>query len=129
MLLNFKNFFQINELPAKLKVKDISIANLKKHIATLKGKTVVENAALINHATVIDPGMFRIDFEPLSPKLVNNREANIDYLQKTKEHADILRGIVEQARAANPLDTHLDYAYNTPCFQVIDDVDKSTIYF
>ncbi|GJV94309.1 hypothetical protein Tco_1545886 [Tanacetum coccineum] len=110
MLLNFKNCFQINELQAKLKVKDISITNLKKHIATLKGKTMVENVAPINHATVIAPGMFRIDFEPLSPKLMNNREAYIDYLKKTKEHADTLRGIVEQDRAANPLDIHIDYA-------------------
>nr|GEV72608.1 hypothetical protein [Tanacetum cinerariifolium] len=37
--------------------------------------------------------MFRLDLEPISSKLKNNREAHEDYLQKTKEHTDTLRVI------------------------------------
>nr|GEU42820.1 hypothetical protein [Tanacetum cinerariifolium]GEU43967.1 hypothetical protein [Tanacetum cinerariifolium] len=48
--------------------------------------------------------------ELLSPKLLNNREAHIDYLKTTKEQADILRGIVKQARAKQPLDNVLDFS-------------------
>ncbi|GJS12083.1 hypothetical protein Tco_0368879 [Tanacetum coccineum] len=59
---------------------------------------------------VIMPGMYKIDLEPLSPKLLKNREAHIDYLKYTKEHADTLREIVEHARALNPLDKDLDSA-------------------
>ncbi|GKE33056.1 hypothetical protein Tco_1452378 [Tanacetum coccineum] len=54
--------------------------------------------------------MFRLDLEPLSSKLKNNREAHEDYLQKTKEHTDTLRGIVKQARKLNPSDPYLEYA-------------------
>ncbi|GJR77850.1 retrovirus-related pol polyprotein from transposon TNT 1-94 [Tanacetum coccineum] len=37
--------------------------------------------------------MFKIDLDPLAPRLLNNREAHINYLKNTQEEADILRGI------------------------------------
>ncbi|GJT21020.1 hypothetical protein Tco_0890957 [Tanacetum coccineum] len=43
----------------------------------------------------------KLDLEPLSPMLLQNREAHIYYLKYTQEQADILRGIVEQAKADN----------------------------
>ncbi|GJU60230.1 hypothetical protein Tco_1237996 [Tanacetum coccineum] len=48
--------------------------------------------------------------EPLAPRLLQNREAHIDYLKYTQEQADILREIVEQAKAKQPLDKELDFA-------------------
>ncbi|GKC60485.1 retrovirus-related pol polyprotein from transposon TNT 1-94 [Tanacetum coccineum] len=44
--------------------------------------------------------------QSLSPNLRNN----VDYIKVTMEHADTLRGIVEQARSLNPLDNALDFA-------------------
>ncbi|GKC86950.1 retrovirus-related pol polyprotein from transposon TNT 1-94 [Tanacetum coccineum] len=41
--LEIPEFFKINEWQAKLDAKDVSIANLRKHIESLKGKNVVEN--------------------------------------------------------------------------------------
>nr|GEX11603.1 hypothetical protein [Tanacetum cinerariifolium] len=38
------------------------------------------------------------------------REAHIDYLKYTQEQADILQGIVEQAKAKQPIDNALDFA-------------------
>ncbi|GKE10695.1 hypothetical protein Tco_1414246 [Tanacetum coccineum] len=35
--------------------------------------------------------MFKLDLEPLAPRLMQNREAHIDYLKYTQEQADILR--------------------------------------
>ncbi|GJT28346.1 retrovirus-related pol polyprotein from transposon TNT 1-94 [Tanacetum coccineum] len=55
-------------------------------------------------------GMFKLDLEPLAPRLLQNREAHIDYLKYTQEQADILREIVEQAKAEHPLDKELDFA-------------------
>ncbi|GJT07637.1 hypothetical protein Tco_0842099 [Tanacetum coccineum] len=55
--------------------------------------------------------MFRLDLEPLFHRVKNNREAHEDYLQKTKEHTNTLRGIVEQARKHNSSDPYLEY----PC--------------
>nr|GEU29753.1 hypothetical protein [Tanacetum cinerariifolium] len=55
--------------------------------------------------------MFKLDLNPLSPKLLQNREAHIDYLKYTQEQDDILQGIVEQAKAKQPLDNALDFAF------------------
>ncbi|GJS09408.1 retrovirus-related pol polyprotein from transposon TNT 1-94 [Tanacetum coccineum] len=60
--------FKINEWQARLDAKDVSIANLRKHIESLKGKNVVENALPPNKAKVIAPGMFKLDLEPLVPR-------------------------------------------------------------
>ncbi|GJV72142.1 hypothetical protein Tco_1492137 [Tanacetum coccineum] len=101
-------FFKINEWQAKLDAKDVSIANLKKHIESLNGKNVIENVAPTNKAKVIAPEMFKLDLEPLSPKVLKNRDAHIDYIKHTQENIDILRELVEHARALKPLDNDLD---------------------
>ncbi|GJV00172.1 retrovirus-related pol polyprotein from transposon TNT 1-94 [Tanacetum coccineum] len=79
----------------------------KKHskslIAQLNSKSM-ENADL--------KGMFKLDLDHLAPRLLKNRDAYIDYLKYTREQADILWGIVEQAKAKQPLDNALDFAYS-----------------
>ncbi|GKC72944.1 hypothetical protein Tco_1118827, partial [Tanacetum coccineum] len=70
-------FFKINEWQAKLDAKDVSIANLRKHIKSLKGKNVVEKDVQLNNPNVITPGMFNL--EPLAPKVLKNKDAHIDY--------------------------------------------------
>nr|GEY59049.1 hypothetical protein [Tanacetum cinerariifolium] len=57
--------------------------------------------------------MFKLDLEPLAPKLVHNREFHINYIKHTQEQADILQGIVEQAKAKQPLDNVLDFSFET----------------
>ncbi|GKC34069.1 retrovirus-related pol polyprotein from transposon TNT 1-94 [Tanacetum coccineum] len=54
--------------------------------------------------------MFKIYLEPLSPRLLQNRKAHIYYLKHTREQADVLRGIVKQAKVKQPLDNELDFA-------------------
>ncbi|GJY89199.1 retrovirus-related pol polyprotein from transposon TNT 1-94 [Tanacetum coccineum] len=105
-------FFIINDLQAKLKAKNVSIENLKKHIANLKGKNVVKGAESVNKSNVFTSNVYKLDLRPLSPRIKNNREAHVDYLKVTQEHIDTLRDIVEQARALKPLDNALDYACN-----------------
>nr|GEW29944.1 hypothetical protein [Tanacetum cinerariifolium] len=57
---------------------------------------------------------FNLDDELLKSQNAHNdilkRIAHIDYLKYTQEQADILRGIVEQAKAKQPLDNALDFA-------------------
>ncbi|GKA67649.1 hypothetical protein Tco_0767566, partial [Tanacetum coccineum] len=96
----------------KLDTKDVSIANLKKHIKSLKGKNVIEKDATTNMAKVIAPEMFKLDLEPLSPKVLKNRHAHIDYIKHTQENADILWELFEYARALKTLDSDLDSAYS-----------------
>ncbi|GJR94736.1 hypothetical protein Tco_0266910 [Tanacetum coccineum] len=105
-----QEFFNINEWQAKLEEKDVSISKLKKHIKNLKGKNVAKKDPTPNNAKVIAPGMFKLDLEPLSPKVLKNRDAHIDYIKHSQEHADILREIIEHARALRPLDGDLDSA-------------------
>nr|GEW64919.1 hypothetical protein [Tanacetum cinerariifolium] len=78
----------------------------------LKGKATVNNAAQIPSVTTVAPGMFKLDLEPLAPKLVHNRESHNYYLKHTQEQADILRCIVEQAKAHQPLDNALEFTWN-----------------
>ncbi|GKD98089.1 hypothetical protein Tco_1381986 [Tanacetum coccineum] len=106
----FLAFFEIDDLKAQLHAKNTSISMLKEHISTLKGKSVSDCITSINNANVIALGMFKLDLEPLSPKLRKNREAHVDYLKQTKEHADTLCEIVEKSRALKPLDKSLEYA-------------------
>ncbi|GJR23639.1 retrovirus-related pol polyprotein from transposon TNT 1-94 [Tanacetum coccineum] len=54
--------------------------------------------------------MFKLELEPLAPRLLQNREIHIEYLKYTQEQADILLGIVEQAKAKQPLDKELDFS-------------------
>ncbi|GKB18606.1 retrovirus-related pol polyprotein from transposon TNT 1-94 [Tanacetum coccineum] len=86
-------FFKINEWQAKLDVKDVSIANLRKHIESIKGKNVVDNDVQLKNHKVIAPGMFKLDLESLAPKVLKNRDAHIDYIKHSQEHADTLQEI------------------------------------
>nr|GEV51715.1 retrovirus-related Pol polyprotein from transposon TNT 1-94 [Tanacetum cinerariifolium] len=96
----------------KLKEKDVSISNLRKHIESLKGKNVIEKDATPNKAKVIAPEMFKLDLEPLSPKVLENRDAHIDYIKHTQENANILWELVKHVRALRPLDNDLYSSYN-----------------
>nr|GEZ73561.1 hypothetical protein [Tanacetum cinerariifolium] len=76
----------------------------------LKGNNVVEKDVRLNNPNVIALGMFKLDLVPLAPKLLNNRDAHIDYIKHSQKHADILQEIVKHARALRPLDSDLDSA-------------------
>ncbi|GKA09178.1 hypothetical protein Tco_0688509 [Tanacetum coccineum] len=80
------------------------ISTLKEELRNVKGKGVITCHEFVNKPKVIAPVVHKVDLEPLSPKLKNNREAHVDYIRITKENADTLRDIVEQARTSNPLD-------------------------
>ncbi|GJT48126.1 hypothetical protein Tco_0974283 [Tanacetum coccineum] len=48
--------------------------------------------------------------EPLSHRLKNNRDAHEDYLKKTIENTDTIRGLVERTRKQNPSEPLIDSA-------------------
>ncbi|GJV95299.1 retrovirus-related pol polyprotein from transposon TNT 1-94 [Tanacetum coccineum] len=111
-MMNFQN--DVPDWKTDLEANNNSISKLKDHIATLKGKGVSECDKSKNISKVIAPGMYKIDLEPLSPKLLKNKEAHVDYLKHTHENANTLREIVEQARELRPLDSDLDFALVPP---------------
>nr|GEX13896.1 integrase, catalytic region, zinc finger, CCHC-type, peptidase aspartic, catalytic [Tanacetum cinerariifolium] len=48
--------------------------------------------------TVLAPGKYAIDVEPIPPRNRNNREVHLDYLRHLKESVETLREIVEEAK-------------------------------
>ncbi|GJT55263.1 hypothetical protein Tco_0990317 [Tanacetum coccineum] len=104
--LNLKSA-ENEDLKAQIQDKVFVITSLKNDLRKVKGKELVDIAAQIPSANTIVPGMFNLDLEPLAPRLLQNREVHIEYLKYTQEQADILWGIVKQAKAKQPLDKEL----------------------
>nr|GEU79478.1 hypothetical protein [Tanacetum cinerariifolium] len=76
--------------------------------------------------------MFKLDLVPLAPKLLQNRKAHIDYLKYTQEQADILLGIVKQAKTKQPSDNALDFTCCQDCslvsrFRMFKTYDKEPL--
>ncbi|GJV72149.1 retrovirus-related pol polyprotein from transposon TNT 1-94, partial [Tanacetum coccineum] len=92
------------DLKAQIQDKVFVITSLKNDLRKLKGKEIVENASQIPSAITIAPSMFKLDLVPLPPRLLENREAHIDYIKHTQENANILWKIVKLAKAKQPLD-------------------------
>ncbi|GKD63605.1 hypothetical protein Tco_1305713 [Tanacetum coccineum] len=115
-------------IEAQLQDKDTTICKLKEIIKSLREKSKEENVnsdkceiATINvelensvAQTTFGKQLFVkkliSETDPLAPKVLQNRDAHIDYLKHTQEEVDILWGIVEKAKAKQPLDNALDFA-------------------
>ncbi|GJZ05285.1 hypothetical protein Tco_0538560 [Tanacetum coccineum] len=66
--------------------------SLKNELRKLKGKNIVDTA-VSKPITTIAPVMFKLDIEPISHRLKNNRDAHEVCLEKTIENTDTLRGL------------------------------------
>ncbi|GJW00902.1 ribonuclease H-like domain-containing protein [Tanacetum coccineum] len=93
-----------HNLKAQIQEKVFANATLKNELRNLKRKTVINTVVSKPHATTIAPRMFKLDLEPLALKVLKNKDAHLEYIKHSREHADILREIVESARALSPLD-------------------------
>ncbi|GJS52363.1 retrovirus-related pol polyprotein from transposon TNT 1-94, partial [Tanacetum coccineum] len=87
------------------------ITTLKNDLRKFKGKDIVDNATQASNATIIAPGMYKLDPVTLDLKDKNNRETHIYYLKHIMEQDAILRDIVEQSKSLN----HLDSAFYSAC--------------
>ncbi|GJX25086.1 copia protein [Tanacetum coccineum] len=83
-----------SDLNAQLQEKVFAVAALKNELRKLKGKNIVDTVVSKPIATIAS-GMFKLDIEPISHRLKNNRDAHEVYLEKTIENTDTLRGLVE----------------------------------
>ncbi|GKB31751.1 hypothetical protein Tco_0871152 [Tanacetum coccineum] len=109
--LNLKSV-ENEDLKAQIQDKVYVITSMKNDLQKLKRKEIVENFIHTPSDTTIAPGMFKLDLVPLPPRLLQNRDAYIDYLRHTQEQANTLREIVEQAKEKQPLDSELDFTCN-----------------
>nr|GEU77762.1 hypothetical protein [Tanacetum cinerariifolium] len=76
------------ELPKVNMEKGLIITALKDELRKLKGKALVNNAVTPH---TIAPEILKIDVEPITPRLLNNKTVHSDYLRLTQEQAAILR--------------------------------------
>nr|GEV33365.1 retrovirus-related Pol polyprotein from transposon TNT 1-94 [Tanacetum cinerariifolium] len=58
----------------------------------------------------LNKNMFKLDIEPISPRLKNNEDAHEVYIKWTIEYADTLLGFVERARTQYPSEPLLGFA-------------------
>ncbi|GKD43915.1 retrovirus-related pol polyprotein from transposon TNT 1-94, partial [Tanacetum coccineum] len=98
-----------HNLNAQLQEKFFAIEALKNELRKLKGKIVVDTDVSKPSATIA-LGMFKLDIDPISHRLKNNRDAHEVYLEKTIENTNILRGLVKCARKQNPSEPLLESA-------------------
>ncbi|GJX23842.1 hypothetical protein Tco_0228287 [Tanacetum coccineum] len=92
------------DLKGQIQEKVLVTTALQNELRRLKGKHVLDNAI------TIAPGMFKLDIKPISHRLKNNRDAHEDYVKKTIENTNTIRGLVECARKQNPSKPLLDSA-------------------
>ncbi|GJT87677.1 hypothetical protein Tco_1069394 [Tanacetum coccineum] len=90
--LNSKSMENTN-LKGQIQEKVFVTNALKNELWRLKRKNVLDNATIITNATTIAPGMFKLDLDPLAPRLLKNKDTHNDYLKYAQEQADILQGI------------------------------------
>nr|GEV35022.1 hypothetical protein [Tanacetum cinerariifolium] len=106
-----QKFMEISDLNVSLQEKFLVITALKDDLRKLKGKDLVDDVVTSDSIT---PKMFKVDVEPLAPKLLNNRTVHSYYLRHTQEQATILREVFEQGKSQNPLNNSLDHALAVP---------------
>ncbi|GJR77234.1 hypothetical protein Tco_0089599 [Tanacetum coccineum] len=97
-----KHFVTQKELSAEqafwLKIRPFP-KHLLCHIHLLESKLLANFRRLVvsKPNATIAPGRFKLDIEPISPRLKNNRDAHEVYIKKTIEYIDTLCGFVERA--------------------------------
>ncbi|GJS61751.1 retrovirus-related pol polyprotein from transposon TNT 1-94 [Tanacetum coccineum] len=79
---------------------------VKQHCKELYDSIKIMRAKTIEK-TMLTPGMYAIDVEPIPPLDRNNKEVYLDYLKHLKESVETLHEIVEEARIEKPLDNAL----------------------
>ncbi|GKC46826.1 hypothetical protein Tco_1064548, partial [Tanacetum coccineum] len=107
--LNSKSMENV-DLKTQIQEKVFANASLKNELRKIKGKNVIDTVVSKPYATTIAPGMFKLNLEPLAPKVWKNKDAYLEYIKNSKEHADILREIVKSDRALSHLNSNLDSA-------------------
>nr|GEV24836.1 retrovirus-related Pol polyprotein from transposon TNT 1-94 [Tanacetum cinerariifolium] len=110
----FSNLEHYKELYDSIKImraKHIKqVTALKTENVNLKAQILINvNSISKDHVkpTVLAPGKYAIDVEPLPSRLKNNKEAHLDYLRHLQESVKTIREIVEEAKVVRPLDSSI----------------------
>ncbi|GJU18399.1 hypothetical protein Tco_1146365 [Tanacetum coccineum] len=115
--LNVSRFTEMHDahtiVKARYRELEVELSNLRdkiqkdNHNELNKVKSVTKDHVKL---TVLAPGKYAIDVEPIPPHNRNNRAVYLDYLRHLKESVETLREIVEEAKVERPLDRSIVYA-------------------
>ncbi|GJZ80298.1 hypothetical protein Tco_0645292 [Tanacetum coccineum] len=110
--------FQITQLTEKVTVLQeqnelfrAENEKIKQHYKELYDSIVIKCANVTkDHVkpTVLAPGKYAIDVEPIPPRNRNNREVHLDYLRHLNESVETLHKIVEEAKVVQIVLWYLD---------------------
>nr|GEU76463.1 retrovirus-related Pol polyprotein from transposon TNT 1-94 [Tanacetum cinerariifolium] len=78
--LNSKSM-ENKDLKGEIQEKVFVTKTLQNELRKLKGKNTLDTATTITNAITFTPKMFKLDLDPLAPKLLKNRDAHLDYLK------------------------------------------------
>ncbi|GKG23708.1 hypothetical protein Tco_0391744, partial [Tanacetum coccineum] len=100
--------YNANDVTALIEQNEcVRIEDLK---AQLEGNLKVAARSFVK-TKVLAPSMYAIDVEPIPPRLKNNKNGHLTYINHLKESVEIVREIVEEARiVVKPMDNALNYA-------------------
>ncbi|GKE75737.1 hypothetical protein Tco_1537778, partial [Tanacetum coccineum] len=98
---------EISDLNVSLQEKDFVITTLNEELKKLKGKSVVACRESVNKPKVIIPVVHKVDLEPLSPKLKNNRH----YHTKHGEEHEPSVSAPKPVNATTEFVDDMDFAY------------------
>ncbi|GKA04860.1 hypothetical protein Tco_0683980 [Tanacetum coccineum] len=91
-----------SDLNAQLQEKIFAIAALKNELRKLKGKNIVDTTISKPIATIA-PGMFKLDIEPISHRLKNNKDAHEELLVYVSKTCTSLTKPCEKLVAVTPM--------------------------
>nr|GEZ77468.1 hypothetical protein [Tanacetum cinerariifolium] len=96
------------DLKGQVQEKVFVTTTLQSKLTRLKGKHVLDNATTIINATTIAPGMFKLDIEPISHRLKNNRDPHeaCPALPKPSEKLFVVTPLNKDKKVSNALVTH-----------------------
>ncbi|GJR80076.1 retrovirus-related pol polyprotein from transposon TNT 1-94 [Tanacetum coccineum] len=90
------------DLKGQIQEKVFVTIALQNELSRLKGKNVLDNASTITNATNIALGIFKLDIEPISHRLKNNRDAYEDLLVYVSKTCPSLTKSSEKLVAVTP---------------------------
>ncbi|GJZ41952.1 retrovirus-related pol polyprotein from transposon TNT 1-94 [Tanacetum coccineum] len=109
--LTISRFTEMHDAYTVIKARCLE---LEAKLSKLKDKIQKDDHnELVKHFSNLESsctGRYVIDVKPLPPRIRNNREAHLDYLNHLKESVETLREIVKEARVERPIDRSLAYA-------------------
>ncbi|GKE01366.1 hypothetical protein Tco_1389349, partial [Tanacetum coccineum] len=98
------------DLNAQLQEKVFAIAALKNELRKLKRKNIIDTAVSKPIATIA-PGIFKLDIEPISHRLKNNRDAYEELLVYVSKTCPSLRKPCEKLVAVTPMNKDKKFSW------------------